>query len=103
MSSPKPVVLDGLAAEISEKLTSSALLAYREEMCGARDTAAIEKHTDLMLAMRGVNQPKALKAFAAVAANRDSDWKLGPEEKKWSEKQTRRARAMRRDIDQALL
>ncbi|CAK0899331.1 unnamed protein product, partial [Prorocentrum cordatum] len=42
-------------------------------------------------------------AFRAAAAHNETQWALGPEATRWSSKMSRRARAMRRDVDQALL
>ena len=42
-------------------------------------------------------------AFEKVAEHNKDDWQLGPESEAWSLKMARRARAMRRDVDQALL
>eukprot|EP00959_Pyramimonas_sp_CCMP1952_P310285 6493913-Pyramimonas_sp.AAC.1 len=41
--------------------------------------------------------------FEQVASDREEDWALGPEKIAWSEKMSKRCRAMRRDVNQAII
>eukprot|EP00959_Pyramimonas_sp_CCMP1952_P465511 9488440-Pyramimonas_sp.AAC.1 len=95
--------LTALEQAIVDALPTSALVPYREEMCGSRDTDVIQQYKSVLLLMGGINSPTAIAAFKRAGLHNDSKWKLGRELQGWAEKQAKRARAARRDVDQAML
>ena len=88
---------------LKEELQSPVVIGYRESLSGKRDIEQLTKHKNLIRRTPPMKPKELTQLLECVAAAKEDEWHLCGEASGWAKQTSKRLRAMKRDISQALV